>query len=169
MAPHLLTLPREIRDNIYQYLYQGGVHITREPNAPLGNTRPPQVSRAPVLSVMLTCKRLYEECREHPDIRNVAASLGWNIPLGDPPSLVECETVRNLARQIQHYDIVVGHYSYNANTYDWSKISRLVDKLRLCIQPCAQLMCVIRSLKVGQNTHWRNSSIHSANSEIFIP
>ncbi|KAJ8112735.1 hypothetical protein OPT61_g4966 [Boeremia exigua] len=65
-APHLLTLPREIRDEIYGYLHQ-----RLEPKSM--QVFQVTVSNAPLLPVLLTHSRLHEEYLQADCFRNLAA------------------------------------------------------------------------------------------------
>jgi hypothetical protein len=72
--PHLLTIPREIRDNIYKYLHRE----LRICTALLESDHdPPIVSimNAPYLSVLLVHSRLYEEYKECASFRSSTAEI----------------------------------------------------------------------------------------------
>jgi hypothetical protein len=77
--PHLLTLPREIRDLIYTYLSHDVVFEWgyRTFSFPIGGSHATtvQVHGIPSLSALLTCTRMSEEYSAAPSFMNVSLSL----------------------------------------------------------------------------------------------
>jgi hypothetical protein len=87
MAPHLLTLPREIRNNIYQYLHHpvetdclvdevvvDGL-LWKDEGAPGILEIQVTVEQAPIVNVMLVHSRIYEEYRESLMFKNYSATF----------------------------------------------------------------------------------------------
>ncbi|KAJ8116493.1 hypothetical protein OPT61_g2098 [Boeremia exigua] len=71
---HLLKLPREIRDQIYSYLYQP-IQIRWELNKQDVHCVAINVHKAPIPAVLQTCTRLNEEYRDSKVLRNLSATL----------------------------------------------------------------------------------------------
>ncbi|KAF3034439.1 hypothetical protein E8E11_003220 [Didymella keratinophila] len=66
MAPHLFTLPRELRDNIYQYLHRDlekGYLVDFE--GVRAQEAKVRIERAPLSSALLVHSRLYAEYQEN--------------------------------------------------------------------------------------------------------
>lgn len=71
--PHLLTLPREIRNQIYSYLHKEVVvHTRREPSVSVVQLR---LENMPYMSVLLINSQIYYEYREADCVRNLAARI----------------------------------------------------------------------------------------------
>ena len=71
MAPHLLTIPREIRNNIYDYLFHRVYTVCLNDDLGVDNYKDGDdkvleiqvvVDPAPLVDVMLIHPRIYEEC-----------------------------------------------------------------------------------------------------------
>ncbi|KAF9691658.1 hypothetical protein EKO04_010243 [Ascochyta lentis] len=71
---HLLSLPREIRDQIYSYLHQPR-QLRWELNKHDVHCVAMRVPKAPVAAVLRTCTRLHEEYRESRLLRTLAATI----------------------------------------------------------------------------------------------
>jgi hypothetical protein len=75
-APHLLTLPREIRDSIYSHLRHEVVLRCQYESLQLQN--------APIVAVLLTHSQLYHEYKETDYYKNLSCKLCWqkDFPYG---------------------------------------------------------------------------------------
>lgn len=71
---NLLSLPREIRDQIYSHLYQPA-QLRWEINKQDVHCVAINVPKAPIPAVLRTCTRLHEEYRETRLLRNLAATI----------------------------------------------------------------------------------------------
>lgn len=71
---HILSLPREIRNQIYSYLHQP-LQLRWELNKHDVHCVAIKVPEAPVPAVFQTCTRLHEEYRESRMLRNLAATI----------------------------------------------------------------------------------------------
>lgn len=78
-APHLLNLPREIRDIIYSYLhhevYTQTVVAVRGQGLPLAGNTGARLLNAPLVAVLCTHSRLYTEYIEADCFRNLSATI----------------------------------------------------------------------------------------------
>lgn len=71
---HLLSLPREIRDQIYSYLHQP-IQMRWEINKQNIHCATLKVPKAPIAAMFRTCTRMHDEYRESHLMRNLAATL----------------------------------------------------------------------------------------------
>lgn len=71
---HLLSLPREIRDQIYSYLHQP-LQLRWELNKHDVHCVAIKVPQAPISAALRTCTRLHDEYRESRVVRNLAATI----------------------------------------------------------------------------------------------
>ena len=71
---HLLSLPREIRDQIYSYLHRP-IQLRWEINKDDVHCATIKVPRAPISAVFRTCTRMHDEYRESHLLRTLAATL----------------------------------------------------------------------------------------------
>lgn len=71
---HFLSLPREIRDQIYSYLHQP-LQLRWELNKQDIHCATIEVPKAPISAVFRTCTRLHDEYRESRLLRTLAATI----------------------------------------------------------------------------------------------
>ncbi|CAO2651412.1 Nn.00g039820.m01.CDS01 [Neocucurbitaria sp. VM-36] len=128
MAPHLLTIPREIRDIIYSHLARPlSMHWTYSDSRIymwMPRTVRFRVEHAPRLSVLLTHTRLYEEYLDFAFHKNLSATIHVGDPLSwfksrhpvrlgfdsGPKPQVPHEVLANL-RHLTIFDSVGGQFS----------------------------------------------------------
>ena len=97
--PHLMTLPREVRDNIYSYLrHKVMLRVPTE-----HRTQALQVKNAPIVAVLLTHSQLYHEYKDADCFKNLTGWLYWAPPCGDPmPAIIADSRVLS---QIRHLEL----------------------------------------------------------------
>jgi hypothetical protein len=134
--PHLLTIPREIRNEIYSYLHQ---RIKFQDEILMqyaeGSTRDAHLclENAPLINVLLTHSRLYDEYKESDCFRIPSAVLNvfYNDHIRDFLSYSMRNVLTTLAR-MQHITLLVPQAKDQAST-----MSRLFESLtRLGAAPC---------------------------------
>jgi hypothetical protein len=134
--PHLLTIPREIRNEIYSYLHQ---RITFQDHILMklfdGRSLDATLcfENAPLISVLLTHSRLYDEYKE-PDCFRIPSAVLYAFYNDHLRGFASC-SMRNvlttLAR-MQHITLLVSDVRDQART-----TSRLFESLtRLGAAPC---------------------------------
>ncbi|KAJ4986701.1 hypothetical protein SVAN01_07760 [Stagonosporopsis vannaccii] len=156
---HLLSLPREIRDQIYSYLYRP-TQLRWELNKQDVHCVTIQVPRAPVPAIFRTCTRLCEEYRESGLVRRLAATIsttratnhetaaltdlqchsveGSIIMHAEPAPI---EQVANLLASIRDLTILVNNKrSMTDDPTIWNELRTLESLL----SPFHQMMSIIR-------------------------
>lgn len=84
-SSRLLTIPREIRDEVYKYLYHEVSHRYLYLNSSGTRIRTLNVklANAPILNLLLTHSRIYEEYAKAPSFHNLQATITYNMSFQD--------------------------------------------------------------------------------------
>jgi len=105
--PHLLTLPREVRDNIYSHLHHEV--MLRVPTK--HRTQVLQVKNAPIVAILLTRSQLYHEYKDADCFKNLTGWLYWASPFGDPmPTIIADSRVLSQIRHLELAECVDVYY-----------------------------------------------------------
>ena len=137
--PHLLTLPREIRDLVYTYLsndveFEWGY---RTFSFPLGGSHATtaRVHGVPSLSALLTCTRIFEEYSAAPSFKNVSLSMtaGEDIlRVLREDEATHQERALELFSHIQHVDFLIDTLSLRISLRNWvwmNGLTTIVSKM----------------------------------------
>lgn len=145
--PHLLTIPRELRDNIYEYLHREAAFYWVVGGSKLHCARV-EIERAPILNALIVCHRLREEYLESGLYRNLSMFI---------------RTYR-CGRRDEDDDVGDDTLSYTAHAACID-----TDSLRHCVHNCliytsqiVSLLCHVKHIKLHIEGHLDDADINTA-------
>jgi hypothetical protein len=131
--PHLLTLPREIRNIIYSHLYQPFNFDWSYKILPFPQdgyyTVPFQIRNASLLNVLLSCTQIYDEYKENPAIRKptIALDLGQRLVKRRNDTNSNSETrAKDVLGRTYHVEFHFGTTGINGGVDSWSTIGDFI-------------------------------------------
>lgn len=89
MPTHLLTIPREIRDNIYSHLHQPVTCNWTWEQSGRSYEISMQINNAPLFDVFFVNRQLYDEYSDHSRVQGYNIHLTWKNILESSPSSAE--------------------------------------------------------------------------------
>ena len=150
MAPHLLTMPREIRNHIYEHIHHK-VKIVVYEKLLLYRIR---VQQAPYVGLFLTHSRLRDEYTESKVFTNLSASFEWID--GFCPTLnyhhLEDKRLAPMLIRLRHINVSVA--STVNSSLAWSEFESLCSTLR-DKSPC--LVTIRTALRRGRKKYSEES------------
>lgn len=142
--PHLLTLPREIRNEIYRHLsHDVSLRFCGDGDTLVGPYTA-RLTNAPILSVLLTHSRLYQEYMDAAWCRNVCVSMDWE------PAICHAREGGNLPGHTS-FRIALGYVRCLTLKFDnafaitpnlWRDTNILLDELWPYIPQCSSLRII---------------------------
>jgi hypothetical protein len=137
-APHLLGLPREIRDIIYGYLYHDieldwGYSITPFP-ADAHYFQKVRFENLPLPNVHLSCSRLHEEYRQAKHLQTPSLTIfttASGILPTQPTNPTNHVRVVEILRNIRHVDFVLGNTDLIPLADSWRSVTDLSIPINL--------------------------------------
>ncbi|KAJ4307859.1 hypothetical protein N0V94_009585 [Neodidymelliopsis sp. IMI 364377] len=151
MALHLLTLPREVRDNIYKHLHHS-VDLVWTWNYTRHSKRDTiaRVEKAPVLNVMLTCAQLYEEYGRSSCLSNLHATFEQVIGIPSEEDLVPIQRHSYQAAAKYVRDITFDiKFREPPSVYTKEEIVRVYSKLRRITRHLRTVRLLLRATPYG--------------------
>jgi len=131
--PHLLTLPREVRNIIYSHMYQPINFDWSYKILPFPQdgsyTVPCQVRRAPLLSVLLSCTQIHDEYSQSALVQSMTIALDVGRGLikhrneSDPNGKTHA---KDIVRRTRHVELHMDTTDINCDVDSWSTIGGFV-------------------------------------------
>ena len=145
-APHLLILPREVRNLIYEYLTR---EVELRGIAKFGDF-PVIVAlhNAPYINILLTHSRLHDEYKDSSAFLELAATVShWNVAaeIADAEWLTDSATVDRDQTAMRHVKIATVQYIHRTDDSTNDLITKLLTQL-------VEDMSMLHTLRLTQKT-----------------
>ncbi|KAH7076254.1 hypothetical protein FB567DRAFT_596869 [Paraphoma chrysanthemicola] len=155
MAPHLLSLPLELRQIIYAYLHK--IINTTWPCRTTATSTSIEVHNAPLVSVLLVCSQMHDEYADADCFSALSATIFANLLDEFEENfhrLYIDDHVRTSLTHVQHLSIMSKTPApWGLEVPIWLELKPIIDALTSKMPKMVSLKVVLRSPDAGMESH----------------